>query len=140
MLAVVFLTPLIAWILTVSLAALLLVIGYRMMDVHSFKLLKSKDMCLDFCVIISVVIVANTISLIAASGLGVLLAVLLFISEQVHSSNIKQKSLGDQRFSKHLRTAQEIDILKKESQHNVIVELQGSLFFGTTDQLFLTLE
>jgi len=140
LLAVIFLTPLIAWIPTASLAALLLVIGYRMIDVHSFKLLKSNDTWLDFGVIVLVIIVANTVSLIAASGLGVLLAILLFISEQVNSSNIKQKSFGDQRFSKRVRTRQEIEILKKDSRTNVIIELQGSLFFGTTDQLFVALE
>ncbi len=140
LLAIAVLTPLIAWVPTACLGALLIVIGYKMIDWHSFKLARSKDTLLDFLVIVSVVLVANTLSLIAASGFGVAMAILLFIREQIHSSNIRRISHGDQSFSKRLRTHEERAILIKNGERTVIFELQGSLFFGTTDQLFLAIE
>ena len=38
---------------------------------------------LDFVVIVAVIVVAETVSLIAASGVGLALAILLFIREQI---------------------------------------------------------
>ncbi len=140
LLAIAFLTPLISWVPSAALAALLMVIGYRMIDWHSLALIKSRDTWLDLLVIVSVVLVANTISLIAASGLGILLATLMFISEQIHSVSIRSKSYGNQRFSKRMRTVEERAVLEQAGKSNVYVELQGSLFFGTTDQLYLSLE
>ena len=140
MVAVALLTPLIAWVPVASLAALLVVIGYRMIDWHSLSLLKSRDTVLEFLVILSVVVVANTVSLIAASGLGVGLAILMFISEQVHASNIRRVTYGHQTFSKRVRTHAERAVLEQEGPSTSIIELQGSLFFGTTDRLLQALD
>jgi SulP family sulfate permease len=122
------------------LAALLTVIGVRMIDWHSLHWLTSRSTRMDFGVIAVVVLVANTWSLIAASGLGVGLAILMFIREQIYSSTVRRKSLGSQRFSKRLRTAAERAVLEQHGAQTTIVELQGSLFFGTTDQLYTALE
>ena len=140
LLAVFVLTPLIAWVPVSSLAALLTVIGVRMIDWHSLHWLRARSTRMDFVVIAVVVLVANTWSLIAASGLGVGLAILMFIREQIYSSTVRRKSLGSQRFSKRVRTVAERAILEQRGQQTVIFELQGSLFFGTTDQLYTALE
>ena len=140
LLAIVVLTPLIAWIPIAALAALLVVIGVKMIDWSSLELAKSKDTALDFVVIIAVVIVANTVSLIAASGLGVILAILMFIREQIHTSAIRKKSYGNKVFSKRFRNPAEREVLERDGDRNVVYELQGSLFFGTTDQLYTALE
>ena len=140
LLAVFVLTPLIAWVPVSSLAALLTVIGVRMIDWHSLHWLKARSTRMDFGVIAVVVLVANTWSLIAASGLGVGLAILMFIREQIYSSTVRRKSLGSQRFSKRVRTAAERALLEQHGTQTAIVELQGSLFFGTTDQLYTALE
>ena len=140
LLAVFVLTPGIAWVPVASLAALLTVIGVRMIDWHSLHWLKSRSTRMDFVVIAVVVVVANTWSLIAASGLGVGMAILMFIREQIYSSTVRRKSLGSQRFSKRVRTAAERAILEQHGAQTTVVELQGSLFFGTTDQLYTALE
>lgn len=140
LLAVLMLTPLIAWIPVSALAALLVVIGIKMMDWHSFGLLKSRDTVLDFAVIAVVVVVANTVSLIAASGLGVTLAILMFVTEQIHTSTVRRKTYGNQVFSKRIRTQAERDLLAREGDKTIVFELQGSLFFGTTDQLYGSIE
>jgi SulP family sulfate permease len=140
LLAILLLTSLIAWVPVSALAALLIVIGFKMIDWHSLQLLKSKDTMLDFAVILIVVIVANTVSLIAASGVGVAMAIMLFLREQVHTSTIRRKSFGDKIFSSRVRGQRERDVLTEMGSHTVIFELQGSLFFGTTDQLYTAIE
>jgi SulP family sulfate permease len=140
LLAVLLLTPIIAWIPIASLAALLVVIGFKMIDWKSIFLLRSKDTVLDFSVIMVVVIIANVFSLIAASGVGVSLAILMFIREQIHTSTIRKKTYGNKVFSKRFRTSSERKILESNGDSTVIFELQGSLFFGTTDQLYTAIE
>jgi len=140
LLAVLLLTPIIAWIPIASLAALLVVIGFKMIDWRSVFLLRSKDTVLDFSVIMVVVIIANSFSLIAASGVGVGLAILMFVREQIHTSTIRKKTYGNKVFSKRFRTSSERQILESNGDSTVIFELQGSLFFGTTDQLYTAIE
>lgn len=138
--AMLVLGSLIAWVPIASLAAILIVIGVRMFDTKSLHLLKARSTVLDFCVIVAVVLVAETISLIAASGVGIGLAIMLFIREQIRSSNVRRKIYGNQIFSKQIRLPAERQILEELGMQTVLFELQGSLFFGTTDQLFTALE
>ncbi len=53
---------------------------------------------------------------------------------------IRHKSYGNHTFSKHKRPRAEMKVLEKRGQECVILELQGSLFFGTKDQLYSALE
>jgi SulP family sulfate permease len=131
---------LIAWVPIAALAGILIVIGVRMFDRTSLHLLKSRSTVLDFMVIVVVVVVAQTISLIAASGVGIALAIFLFIREQIGGSIVRRRSYGNQTFSKQVRLQEEMAILEKRGDQTAIFELQGSLFFGTTDQLYTALE
>jgi SulP family sulfate permease len=130
----------IQWIPISALAGILIVIGVRMFDVHSLQLLRQRSTVLDFMVIVAVIAVAETVSLIAASGVGIGLAILLFIREQIGGSVVRRKSLGNQTFSKQMRLPAEMAILESRGDQSAIFELQGSLFFGTTDQLYTALE
>lgn len=134
------LAPLISWVPISALAAILIVIGFRMIDTHSFAFLRSRSTMLDFVVIAAVVTTALTVSLIAASGVGVALAILLFIRENIESSIVRRKALGNESFSKQIRVQEEMRILEAKGGEAVIYELQGSLFFGTANQLFSILE
>lgn len=140
LLAFLLLTPLLSWIPISALAGLLIVIGFKMIDWHSLQLARSKTTVLDFMVIVSVIIVAKTVSLIAASGLGVALAMLMFIREQIHNFTVRKKTYGHAMFSKRVRPLHEVKTLLRQGSHTIIYELQGSLFFGTTDQLFSAIE
>ncbi len=131
---------LIAWVPIAALAGILIVVGVRMFDRNSLHLLKSRSTVLDFAVIATVVVVAETVSLIAASGVGIGLAIMLFIRQQVGGAVVRRKVYGNERFSKQMRLPQEMRILEKRGDRTVIFELQGSLFFGTTDQLYTELE
>ncbi len=131
---------LIARVPIAALSGILIVIGFRMIDRNTLAFLKSRSTILDFAVIATVVIVSLTVSLIAASGVGVALAVALFIREQIGGKVVRSKTYGNETFSKHIRLQKEMEILKQRGNRMVIFELQGSLFFGTTDKLFTAIE
>ena len=131
---------LIAWVPVAALAAILIVVGVRMIDLNSLHFLKSRSTILDFAVIAAVIAVALSFSLIAASGTGIALAVVLFIREQIGGAVVRRKAYGNETFSKQIRLQEEMDVLERHGDQAVIFELQGSLFFGTTDQLYSALE
>ena len=131
---------LISWVPVAALAGILIVIGVRMIDRHSFSFLKHRSTMLDFAVVVAVIITALTVSLIAASGVGIALAVLLFIREQIGGTIVRRKACGNETFSKRVRTHDEMEVLMARGNRMVAVELQGSIFFGTTNQLYLALE
>ena len=91
-------------------------------------------------VILAVVLVALFIGLIPASGTGIVLAVLLFTREQLKGSILRRKISGSESFSRRPRPESHVEILKAQGDQSVILELQGSLFFGTADQLYTILE
>ena len=138
--ALLLLGNLIAWVPIAALAGILIVVGVRMFDRQSLHLLKSKTTILDFFVIVAVIAVAETVSLIAASAVGIGLAAMLFIREQIGGAVVRRKLLGNQIFSKQVRLPQETAILESRGDRTVIFELQGSLFFGTADQLYSAVE
>jgi len=140
LLAFLLLGGLIAWIPLAALAGILIVVGFRMFDRHSLILLRSRSTILDFVVILAVVVVAKAVSLIAASAVGIGLAILLFIREQSGGSVVRSKTYGNHMFSRRVRLPEEMATLEQYGDCSVIFELQGSLFFGTADQLLVALE
>ncbi len=140
LMAFLLLSPLIAWVPVAALAAILIVIGLRMIDRHSLQFFYSPATRLDFMVILAVILVALFGNLIAASGVGVALAILLFIREQTKSSVIRSRIEGDQLFAKNSRFGKDLESASPELLSMVVFELQGSLFFGTANQLHQALE
>lgn len=130
----------IAWIPVATLSGVLIVVGLRMIDTHPLRYLESRSTVLDFLVVLAVVAVALTVGLIAASVTGVILAIILFLREQVGGSVIRRTSLVGQRSSTWYRPEAEMRVLEQKGASGMIFELQGSLFFGTTHRFFLTLE
>ena len=139
-LAILFLSPLISWVPIGSLAGILLVIAWRMFDRSMFHMLRYPAGRLDFSVIAAVITVALATDLIAASGAGIALAILLFVREQVRTPVIRRKLYLNQVSSKVRRGTDEKSILSRCGDQAVFFELQGILFFGTTDQLFTQME
>ncbi|MBF0145609.1 MAG: SLC26A/SulP transporter family protein [Magnetococcales bacterium] len=140
LLVLLFFSSLLGWVPIPALAGILIVVAWRMVDWHSFSLLRRSETFLDFFVVATVVVVAIVFNLIAAAGAGMALAVVLFVRDQVKTSVIRRKLYGGQYSSKHQRLPEERKILEDNRHLVVICELQGNLFFGTTDQLFSRLE
>jgi SulP family sulfate permease len=130
----------VAWIPVATLAGVLIVVGLRMIDTDPLRFLESRSTALDFSVVLAVVAVALTVGLIAASAVGVILSIILFLREQVGGSVVRRRSCVSNRSSTWYRPEAEMRILEQKGEKAVIFELQGSLFFGTTHQFYLTLE
>ena len=131
---------LVAWVPIAGLAGILIVVAYRMVDPNIFHLLRQKSTIFDFIVVAAVVVTAVAYNLIAAAGVGLGLAILLFLREQIRGTVVRRKSYGSHTFSKKRRLPEETAVLEQKGDQTTICELQGSLFFGTTDQLFTELE
>jgi SulP family sulfate permease len=140
LLALVFLAPLIAWVPVAALAGILIVTGSRMIDRHSLAFFYTPATRLDFVVIVSVILVAIFGNLIAASGVGVALAILLFIREQTRSSVVRKRTEGSAIFARRHNGANPSVWADSKGHDSVVFELQGSLFFGTASQLHAALE
>ena len=128
------------WIPIGALAAILIIVGARMIDRNALLLFKSRQTIFDFFVILAVVVVALFVGLIPASGTGIVLAILLFTREQLKGSVLRRKITGSESFSRRPRPESHLEILRAQGAQTVILELQGSLFFGTADQLYNILE
>jgi SulP family sulfate permease len=139
-LVLLFLGRLIAWVPVGALAGILLVVAWRMFDKSLLRLLRTPAGRLDLAVIAAVIVAAVAIDLIAAFGVGVALAVLLFVRHQIQTPVVRRKLYLDQFSSKTRRLPEERAILREQGSQGVFCELQGNLFFGTADQLLLQLE
>lgn len=131
---------LVAWVPVAALAGILIVIAARMVDRNVFQLLRRASTRFDFAVVAAVVVTAVGANLIAAAGVGTALAILLFIRAQAASAIVRRKSSGDHMFSKRRRLPEQAAMLEAKGNQTAIYELQGNLFFGTTDRLFTELE
>ena len=138
--ALLFLSPLIAWIPFSALAGILFIVAFRMFDWHAVHLLRYQSGRQDFAVIAVVVLVSAFTDLMVAAGVGVALAILLFMRDHLRASVIRWKCYLNQISSKTLRLDSEKAILAQHGDQGVFCELQGDLFFGTSDQLYTQLD
>jgi sulfate permease, SulP family len=134
------LSQFIAWVPVSTLAGILIVVGLRMIDTRPLGFLESRATVFDFAVVLAVVACALTVGLIAASVVGVGLSILLFVREQVGGTVVRHKTFVSQRSSTWYRPEDETRLITQEGDKAVIFELQGSLFFGTTYELYTLLE
>lgn len=123
-----------------ALAGILAVVGARMVDRSSVRLALKGSTILDFAVIVSVAGTALAADLITAAGVGIAFSILLFMREQMGTNVVRRKATGEEISSKQRRLPAEKTVLAERGRETLVVELQGSLFFGTTDQLFIEIE
>lgn len=138
--AVVALSAWLGWIPMAALGGLLIVLAVRMIDWRSLRLLRRRSTILDFVVSLAVVVVAVGTNLVAAAAVGLMLAVVLFIREQMRGSVVRRRTSLQTVSSKRQRAAEEREWLQRHGHAVTVCELQGSLFFGTADRLFAELE
>ena len=125
----------VAWAPLAALAGILVVVAFRMFDFGAFRWIRRASTALDFVVVATVIAVAVFVDLISASAVGVALSILLLIRNEARGAVIRRKLYGDKIFSKRRRLPAQMEILTAHGSETVVAELQGSLFFGTTDQL-----
>ncbi len=140
LLTVLLLGGLVAWMPLAALAGILCVVGFRLIDWRSLYLLRQRSTVLDFVVIALVTSTAIAFNLMAAAGVGVALAILLFVREEIRHSVVRRVRSGSHVFSKRQRLPEARVLLEARGGETVVFELHGALFFGTTDQLLNEVE
>ena len=76
--------------------------------------------------------IAIFVSLPIAIGVGVLIAILMFIRSNIKPP-IRQIVHADRRTSRKVRPADEAELLRTHGQRIVLLQLDGALFFGTAE-------
>ncbi|MGH6609175.1 MAG: SulP family inorganic anion transporter, partial [Burkholderiaceae bacterium] len=76
--------------------------------------------------------IAIFVSLPIAIGVGVLIAILLFIRSNIRPP-IRQVVHTDRRTSRKVRPAVDAELLRTHGQRIALIELDGALFFGTAE-------
>lgn len=140
LLALLALGDLIAWLPLGALAAILLVVAFRMFDFSVFRLALHAETRLDFAIIATVIGVAQVYGLIQAAVAGIALAILLFIRDQAGSSVVLRKRDLSIMRSNRRRSQAELELLGRCGCQGLVIELKDNLFFGTTDQLLTELD
>ena len=131
---------LLAWIPVSTLAGILIVIAARTIDRKNLTLWKRRSTLVDFIVILCVIIAALTLSLIWAAVVGIAMSVVLFLRDQIHRPVVRRRFNGSELFSKRKRIPEAREVLTTHGATTFIFELQGPLFFGTTDQLMMEID
>jgi hypothetical protein len=115
-------------------------IGVRMIDREALRYARSTATILDFCVVLTVIVVAISVGLIMASAVGVGLSMILFVREQSGGSPVRFKLLLGETSSTWHRPEAEMAYLAARTDDGVVFGLQGALFFGNTYRLYSDLE
>jgi MFS superfamily sulfate permease-like transporter len=125
----------------VALSAVIMVIAVQHFDLGNFKLLgRLRDepralrtsTVFDALVVVVVAVLSIALNIVAAVFIGLAIAVALFV---VHMSRsvVRRCYRCDDVRSRKSRTAPERQFLEAEGRAVLVMELQGALFFGTSE-------
>lgn len=89
----------------------------------------------DFGVMVLILLFAATIGFMEAIGLGLLVAVILFVVEYSRTEIIRDELSGSTFQSRVTRSPDKCRILNEDGKQLSVLRLQGFIFFGTVDSL-----
>ncbi len=127
--------PFVQWVPLSVLAATLMVTAVKIVDYNSFSLFKKKSTIESVAIVLIVTIVTVSVDLMIAVGIGLVIACLLFVKEQINKSIIRRKYTGELVHSKKVRQRDAMHILEEKGHLIKVYELSDALFFGTCDKL-----
>jgi SulP family sulfate permease len=117
------------------LAGIILAVSLHMFDLDILAWLKRPRTRQDAAVALLVTVVTVAYDLMVAVGLGVVIAIVLFIRTQIRASIVHRRSTGQQIRSVRTRSRDERELLNVHGDRIVMYELRGNLFFATADAL-----
>ncbi len=128
----------------VVLSAILVSIGYQVLDRWTFQTFRdafSKRLGVnrrharqDLSVVLLVMAVSAASTIVAGAIAGMVLSCVIFIVNMTRPI-IRRHYFGDQIFSKRSRPRDDIAFLLRTARERAVLELQGVLFFGNADDL-----
>jgi SulP family sulfate permease len=124
------------------LSGVLVVAGIKVFDKWSFGLVRrffsgtrdKKQVAADILIIITVAAVLIFVGIFEAVGIGVLISLCLFVY-RMGKEIIRRNYTAERIRSNVHRSPKEFKILEKKGSRIRILELEGTLFFGTADKL-----
>jgi len=135
--ALIFIGGPVGQILPISvLAGVILHVAMGMLDRDILTWLSRPVALMDGVIALLVTGVTIAYDLMVAVGVGVLIAVILFIRNEIRAQVIHRRSNASQFHSVKVRTEEEREVLDYNAERIVAYELRGNLFFATADHLF----
>lgn len=137
------LAPALGFIPKVVIAAIVLFSGTQLFDRWTFQLVKRlaggksvnwRSIAIDLVVIVLVTTVALTGKIVAAVGLGIGIAILVF-TVRMSRGMIRSVRYGDMLRSRRTREAADLEALTANGRQILAIELEGPLFFASAEQL-----
>ncbi len=136
------------WLPKAAVAGLIVVIAAGLFDRWTLAQLREslrsdaqqrRDNVVNVLVIATVLVVGVWANLIVAVGVGVALSVVLFVAEMSRSPILRVRSGAAVR-STRIRDEQESRLLKQHGHRIALVELEGTIFFGSCDAVATRVE
>ena len=90
----------------------------------------------DYFVVLMILLVIGTVGYLESVGVGIVIAVVLFVVNYSRIDVVKHALSGGDHPSNVDRPRRHRRLLQEEGDQQLILELQGFLFFGTADNLF----
>ena len=140
LLVVLVLSPFVQWIPLSALAGILMVTAVQMVDYKSLILFRKKSTLENMVIVLAVTLSMVIFDLVIAVGIGLVIACLLFVREQINKPIIRRKYSCEHIHSKKVRTQEAMQILEEHGNQLKVYELCDALFFGTCDKLLTEIE
>ena len=140
LLVVLVLSPAVKWIPLSALADILMVTAVQMVDYKSLILFGKKSTLENMIIVLAVTVSMVIFDLVIAVGIGLVIACLLFVREQINKTIIRRKFTGEDIHSKKVRTQEAMQTLEEHGHQIKVYELCDALFFGTCDKLLTEIE
>ena len=126
----------IGYVLPISvLAGIILHVAMHMLEKDIIAWIRRRKTRMDAGIAIFVTIITVAYDLMVAVGVGVLIAVILFIRDQIKAPVIHRRSTSIDVHSVRHRPKEQRALLDEHGDRIVLYELRGNLFFATADRL-----
>lgn len=119
-----------------ALSGVIIFIGLKMINPNILLWLRDKYTRLDAINAIMVIVVTLFFDVTKAVALGMIFAVITFISRNMQRSLIRRQTTIVEYPSPRKRSHRHGQILRKHGDRAILVELQGNLYFARTDKLY----
>ncbi len=119
-----------------ALSGVIIYIGLKMINLNILYWLKDKRTRIDALNALLVITATIFLDVTKAVGLGMVFAIITFLRREITRSLIRRQTNVYEYPSPRKRSDKHREILAENGNKGILLELQGDLFFATTDQLF----
>lgn len=136
----------VAYLPHVVLSAVLTYIAFTMFDGWTSQIVQrlrhrdvNRDVFVNFGIVALVTVATVAFNLVAGVTAGVIATVIVFVGKS-SKTVVRAVQYGNTRHSLRLRNSDRTTYLREYGNRILLLELEGTLFFGTADQLALEVE